>query len=162
MSRPDYLRAAVGGTLAGLIGGAAMNGFQALWTTVQGDDGGGDDPATLKAADRLARAITGQPIPRAHRDAADPAVHYAMSAVLGLAYGIATEAVPRLAAGFGTGFGVATLLVIDEGAVPAAGLAPPPHETPLATHLYAAASHLVFGAALELARRAAGGRVARG
>ena len=157
MTRPDPLRAAVGGIAAGLIAGAAMNGFQALWTAASGGRSD-EEPATTKAADKAARALTGEPLAAPLRTLADPTVHYGLSAALGVAYGLAGEAAEWPRVGFGSGFGVATWGVLDEAAVPALGLAPPPTETPLATHAYALVSHLVFGVALEASRRAFGGR----
>lgn len=160
-ARSDSLRAALGGVVAGVVAGAAMNGIQTLWNAARGDTGGsGEEPATVKAADKAARATTGAPIPGAYRKAADAAVHYGLSAVLGAAYAIAADAAPVVTAGHGGGFGVATWLLIDEALVPALDLGPPPAETPLATHLYAACAHLVFGMTLEAARRALGGRTA--
>jgi uncharacterized membrane protein YagU involved in acid resistance len=38
--------------------------------------------------------------------------------------------------------------------VPAAGLSKPPQEIPLTTHIYALASHLVFGWITEMVRAA--------
>ena len=155
--RPDPVRAAVGGLAAGLVAGAVMNGFQALWTAASGSAGSDEDPTTTKFADKLAKAVTGEPVAEPLRQAADPAVHYTLAALLGAGYGLVAETSPFTRAGFGSGFGVATLLVLDEAAVPALGLSPPPTETPLPTHGYALASHLVFGLSLEAARRALGG-----
>lgn len=154
----DPVRAAVGGILAGLIAGAAMNGFQALWSAASGSRPSGAEPTTTRAADKAAQELTGAPLPEPYREAADPAVHYGLSALLGLGYGLAAESLPAVRAGFGTGFGLATALLLDEAAVPAASLAPPPTETPLSSHLYGLASHLVFGLGLEAARRVLGGR----
>ena len=151
MTRPDLPRAAVAGLLAGLAAGAAMNGFQAAWSSATGQRSAGE-PTTTKAADRLAEATTGHKVPERYRGAADPAVHYATAAALGLAYALVAEAWRPVTAGAGTLFGLGTAAVLDEGLVPALGLAAPPAETPPATHAYALASHLVFGAALEAAR----------
>jgi uncharacterized membrane protein YagU involved in acid resistance len=45
-------------------------------------------------------------------------------------------------------------LLADELAVPAAGLSKSPKEFPLTTHIYALASHLVYGWITETVRRA--------
>ena len=155
---PDPLRAAAGGILAGLIAGAVMNAFQSAWSAASGSGGSDEEPTTTKAADKAARALTGEPLPEPLRKPADPIVHYGLSALLGLGYGLAAETLAPVRAGFGTGFGLGTALLLDEAAVPALGLSPPPDETPLSTHVYGLASHLVFGVALEAARRALGGR----
>ena len=148
----DLPRAAASGLIAGLVAGAAMNGFQAAWSAVAGSPSDGE-PATTEAADTLARATTGAKVPEPYRKAADPAVHYATAAALGLGYAVVAEAWRPLTAGAGTLFGAGTAAVLDEGLVPLLGLAPPPAETPPATHAYALASHLVFGVALEAGRR---------
>lgn len=152
MPRPDLPRAAVAGILAGLVAGAVMNGFQAIWSETTGQKSEGE-PTTTKAADKLAVATTGKKVPEPLRNAADPAVHYATAAVLGLAYALAAEVWRPVTTGAGTMFGAATAAVLDEALVPALGLAPSPIATPPATHAYALASHLVFGIALEGVRR---------
>lgn len=151
MPRPDFARAAFSGILAGLAAGAVMNGFQAVWSEATGKRSEGD-PTTVKAADKLAEATTGERVPGPYRKAADPAVHYTTAGVLGLIYGLAAEADWPVTFGFGTLFGAATAAVLDEGLIPLLGLAPPPTETAPATHAYAVASHVVFGGALEAAR----------
>jgi uncharacterized membrane protein YagU involved in acid resistance len=55
--------------------------------------------------------------------------------------------------GRGAAFGAATSALLDEVAVPAAGLSEPPWTTSLATHVYGLASHLVFGLVAEAVRR---------
>ncbi len=150
MPRPDFRRAAVVGVLAGLAAGAAMNAAQAASSQGGASD---DEPATTKAADRLWRVATGVPLPDAWRDAADPVVHYATSAILGLGYAVAAETWAPITRGGGSVFGFATAVLLDEGAVSALGLGPSPLDTPLATHAYAIASHLVFGFTLEAGRR---------
>ena len=56
--------------------------------------------------------------------------------------------------GAGLPFGAAVWAIADEGIVPAAGLSKSPTEYPPAIHLYAFASHLVFGLTAEVVRRA--------
>ena len=145
------------GTIAGAIGGIvaswAMEQFQAAWLAWSGAKPGTGDPATVKAAQRLSKAVTGKAIARSDKDAAGNAVHYATGAALGLAYGIAAEAVPGATAGFGTAFGTAVVVALDEAAVPALGLGPPPTAAPPSAHLFGFASHLVFGIVAEATRR---------
>ena len=145
-------RATAAGIVAGLAAGAAMNGFEAAYASATGMKSEGE-PTTTKAADKLAEATTGAKVPDPLRQAADPAVHYATAAALGLGYALVAETWRPVTAGAGTLFGAATAAVLDAGLVPALGLAPPPTETPPATHAYALASHLVFGVTLEAVRR---------
>ena len=60
---------------------------------------------------------------------------------------------PEVTAGAGLPFGTAFWLVADETAVPLLGLAKGPTEYPVSTHVYALASHLVYGLTAELVRR---------
>jgi putative membrane protein len=137
------------GVAAGLVASAAMAAFQNQASKLLPDEGGDVDPATVKAADLASKAVIGDPVPEPYRDQAGQAVHYIVGGVLGGIYGVLTEYQPAASAGFGSAYGIATSALLDEAAVPAAGLGPAPDETPLATHAYGAASHLVFGVVLE-------------
>ena len=147
------LRGATAGLVAGVVASFAMEAGQALAAKLSPSDGGEEEPATAKAADRVAKAVTGAPVPEPDHPLAGQIVHYALGAGLGLAYGIAAEFSPRVTAGYGAGFGLTTAALLDEAAVPAAGLGTPPWSTSPATHAYTIASHLVFGAVAELTRR---------
>lgn len=84
---------------------------------------------------------------------AGPAVHYALGTGVGGLYGAVAEVVPEVTGGVGLPFGVAFWLVVDETAVPVLGLSKPPNEYPVSTHIYALASHLVYGLTAEGVRR---------
>lgn len=146
------------GIAAGLVAAAAMSAFQSQAAKLLPDDGGDADPATVKAADKVAKAVTGKKVPEAQREAAGETVHYIVGAVIGGIYGVITEYQPDARAGFGSAFGVATAALLDEGAVPALDLGPAPDDTPAETHVYGVASHLVFGVVLEGVRWLLGGR----
>lgn len=146
---PDPVRGALAGLAAGLAAAFVMNQFQTLWSAVSAPDGGGGDPATVKAANKVSRATTGRSIEEGDKNLAGEAVHYGLGAALGVAYGIAAEYRPGVTIGFGTAFGAATAVALDNVAVPAAGLDDPPWDTSLGTHAYGMVSHLVFGAATE-------------
>jgi putative membrane protein len=158
MSHPRPVLGLFAGIAAGLIASVAMAAFQSVAAKPLGLDQSDDDPATVKAADRLALATTGRQVPEDYRPQAGQAVHYLTGAALGGLYGVLTEYRPGAAAGFGSLYGAATSLLLDEAAVPAAGLGSAPWETGAATHAYGAAAHLVFGVALEGARSVLGGR----
>ncbi len=146
------------GVAAGLVASAAMAAFQAQAQKLLPDNGGEEDPATVKAADAASEAVIGDPVPEPYREAAGQAVHYVTGAVLGGIYGLIAEYKPEASAGFGSAYGIATAALLDEAATSAAGLAPPPTETPLATHAYSGASHLVYGWVLEGVRALIAGR----
>ena len=150
-------RGAVAGVIAGALASFAMDRFQAAASSLLPSEGGEDEPATEKAADAVATAVTGQEVPDAAKPLAGQSIHYALGIGLGLAYGIAAEFRPQVTAGFGTAFGLGTATLLDEAAVPAAGLGDAPWQAPLSTTLYAYASHLVFGATAEIIRRQVAG-----
>jgi len=150
---PDLLRGAIAGVIAGLTASYAMNAFQAALAKLGTPSGASETSSTDKAANVVAHAATGHDLTRDARAAGGQIVHYAVGAALGLGYGVAAEVRPEVRRGFGTGFGLATATLLDEAAVPIAGLSGPPSDTPAIGHAYAVASHLVFGAALEASRR---------
>lgn len=142
-------RGALAGAVAGIFASFAMNQFQAVVSRFGSSSGGGGDPATVKAAERL----VGHGIEEPEKGRAGEAVHYGFGAALGMAYGAAAEVEPWITAGFGLAYGGTVAVVADEALVPAAKLSGPPWASPPETHVYAILSHLVFGAALEAARR---------
>jgi len=150
-------RGAVAGVIAGAVASFAMDRFQAAASSLFSSQGGENEPATEKAADAVATAVTGQEVPDAAEPLAGQSVHYALGIGLGIAYGIAAEFRPSVTAGFGTAFGLGTATLLDEGAVPAVGLGEAPWKAPLSTTLYAYASHLVFGGTAEFVRRQVAG-----
>lgn len=152
------------GALAGLVAGAAasfvMDRFQAALSSggdAEEDGGEPEEPATEKAADAVARTLTGREVAKADKPLAGQAVHYTLGIGLGVAYGIAAEFRPSVTAGFGSAFGIGTATLLDEAVVPAVGLGRPPWQAGLASNLYAYASHLVFGGTAELVRRQVAG-----
>ena len=148
--RPSLTRSLVGGAIAGIAASAAMNGALALIARHEGDDG---ESSTETLADAVSETVTGAPVAPEHRDAVGAAVHYATGAALGALYGLGSRWLPAVRAGWGTGYGVAVAAVLDEGVVPALGLADGPTEVPLSAHVEGGVGHLVFGMALETVTR---------
>jgi putative membrane protein len=160
----------VAGALGGLAATFVMTQFQNGWTRiaekVNPDEGNDDqkshgDPATVKAADKVLVATTGEHVPAEQKETVGTLVHYGFGALAGVTYGLLSEFVPQARAGFGSAFGSALFVGADEIGVPLAGLAPSPAETPAKVHVYAWVSHLVYGAALEGSRRAARAALAK-
>ena len=149
MAKPRPFLGLLAGVAAGLVASAAMAAFQHAAKPLLPDQGGDEDPATVQAADKASEAMIDAPVPEDYREPAGQAVHYITGAVLGGIYGVITEYKPEASAGFGGAYGIATSALLDEGAVPAMGLAPGPEDTPLAQHAYGVASHLVYGIVLE-------------
>jgi uncharacterized membrane protein YagU involved in acid resistance len=88
------------------------------------------------------------------KEIAGAAVHYAFGMGSGALYGVLAEAAPQVTKGAGLPFGAFVWLTADEGMVPLLGLSKGPTAYPLSTHVYALASHLVYGLTTEIMRRA--------
>ena len=166
----------VAGLAGGLVASWAMNQFQAAWTRIQegsekshgaqsmqpseGSKGQGedakeqDDDATVKVAKIISEDVLGHELQESEKKPAGAAVHYAFGTVTGGLYGALAEVTPQVTSGAGIPFGAAFWLLADETSVPALGLSKGPTAYPVSTHVYALASHLVYGATAELSRRA--------
>ena len=155
----NLFKGLVAGALAGAAASYVTERFQAEWAKAEDAAGGAspssgpDDPATVKAADRVAVAVTGSPVPPAHREQASEIVHYTTGAGVGAIYGALTEIAPVLTFGFGAAYGGAVAIGLDDTLVPKLGLGKSAKETPPSEHAYSLASHLVYGLTLEGARR---------
>jgi len=147
------------GAVAGVVASYVMERFQAEWTKAEEERGGSslsssnEDSATVRAADRVAVAATGSPVPVAYREQAGEVVHYATGAGVGAVYGLLAEVAPFMTFGLGAAYGGAVAVGLDDTLVPKLGLAKSAKETPPSVHVYSLASHLVYGVTLEVARR---------
>ncbi len=153
MDTRRVIEGAAAGAAAGLAASWVMSQFHNRWKAASNEGQDDDEPNTVKVADVLAEASVGEPVPEEYRKPAGTAVHYGFGAFLGAVYGAAVELRPATGAGFGTAYGAAVSLFADEMAMPALGFTPPAPDVPASVHLRGFVSHLVFGAALEGARR---------
>ena len=112
-----------------------------------------DEPATVKAAEVVSKNVFGHELSASEKKVGANAVHYATGGTSGAVYGAAAELIPGVTSGGGLPFGTAIWLAVDEGAVPLLGLAKGPTQYPLSTHVYALASHFVYGVTTEVVRR---------
>jgi putative membrane protein len=176
----DVAKGALAGAIAGLVASWVMVAFQKAWAKAEeaakqrgahsrnlhehgvpehraihpeGEEEKQPDDATIKTAEMISEGLFGHRLSREEKKVAGPAVHYAFGAVAGALYGAAAEAAPGARAGFGAAFGAVVFVGADEIAVPALGLSPSVNGVPLSKHLYAFASHLVYGVATEAVRR---------
>ncbi|HUE83998.1 MAG TPA: DUF1440 domain-containing protein [Pyrinomonadaceae bacterium] len=173
----DMLKGLAAGLAGGLVASWTMNQFQAAWTkTAEGFEKShgaqsmppsdveqlgqdsenvkkNDDDATVKAAKAISEGIFGRELKESEKAMAGAAVHYAFGTATGGLYGAVAEFAPELTTGMGLPFGAAFWVIADETAVPLLKLSKPPTEYPVSTHVYALASHLVFGLTAELVRR---------
>ncbi len=157
----DLMKGLLAGVAGGLLASFLMEQFQAAWSAAsealsssKKSGGRKPDPATVKAANVLSEKVTGRKIPGNYKPIAGEAVHYGMGASSAAVYGVLAEVAPIVTIADGAAFGTGVWLLADELAVPAAGLSKSPKEIPLTTHVYALASHLVYGWITETVRRA--------
>jgi uncharacterized membrane protein YagU involved in acid resistance len=178
---PDALKGLVAGALGGLVASAAMNQFQGLWSKLaereekshgaqsrqRGLPKGGisrelqargkDDPgdtAPMRLANAVSVALSDRELTKSEKETSGTALHYAFGISTAAIYGITAEFAPVITAGMGVPYGVSVWLGADEGVVPALGLSKSPAEYPLSIHVYAIASHAVYGLTTEIVRRA--------
>jgi hypothetical protein len=158
------------GFIAGLAATWVMNRFQAWWShAVEGyhseSAAGSEDArdwqerheggnANELFAQAVATRTLGRRLSRDELKVAAPIVHFAFGSATGAIYGGLAETVPSVRALGGTAYGTAVWIGADEIAVPLMGLSKRRGELPPAAHLQAFVSHLVFGAATEIVRRA--------
>lgn len=149
---PDMLNGAVAGIVGGIVAAFLLERFQAAikdLAPTQSDE----ESAPVKAADQVSRVVAGRPLPDGWKQPGGEAVHYALGAALGTAYGVAAEYDPRVTAGLGTLFGLSASVVLDETLVPVLGLSDPPWRSSARAHAFGLISHLVFGLVTETTRR---------
>lgn len=156
------LKGLAAGAAGGLAASWAMNQFQAAWSKAKEAASNGSDgqqsseeseDATMKTADRVVQPVLGRHLSRQEKKRGGPIVHYVFGSLVGAAYGTVNELTPKAHIGFGLPYGAAVFVGADEIAVPALGLSRPAQKSPLSSHAYALASHLVYGAVLEGVRR---------
>ena len=173
----DVWKGLAAGLIGGLVASWTMNRFQDVWGALSEDDeksqgeqssqqGPGDggtgqqqtgeeqDDATVRTASAISEGIFDHELTKGEKKIAGPAVHYAFGTVVGGLYGAAAEITPDVTAGAGLPFGAAFWLVADETALPLLGLSKGPTAYPLSIHVYALASHFVYGLTAEAVRRA--------
>ena len=107
----------------------------------------------MKAAELVSQNVFGHELSASEKRVGAGAVHYATGGTSGAVYGAAAEMIPGVTSGGGLPFGTAIWLAVDEGAVPLLGLSKGPTKYPLSTHVYALASHFVYGVTTEVVRR---------
>ena len=166
----------VAGLAAGLVASWTMNQFQAAWTRIaegsdkshgaqsmqptdgstgnQTEDVNEQDDATVETAKVISEKVFGHELQESEKEPAGAAVHYTFGTVTGGLYGALAEVSPQVTTGAGLPFGAAFWLIADEVSVPLLGLSKGPTEYPVSTHVYAFASHLVYGVTAEFSRRA--------
>jgi hypothetical protein len=159
----------VKGAFAGAIGGAAgaytMELFQGWWNdmerraaprrrahAIKDAAKRTDEPATIKAAERVTKKVLDTELPEELKPVAGEAVHYTTGATIGAIYGVVAEILPPARMFNGLGMGVVVWWTADNMFVPVQRLGKKPEQVPPSKHAYALASHLVYGFTTELVR----------
>lgn len=88
---------------------------------------------------------------------AQQAIHYGFGAALGAAYGVAASRWPAATRGRGALAGLAVYAGTHASVLPALGIQRPPWRLAPAALAWESASHVLFGTALEAARRTLAG-----
>jgi len=161
-------KASRGDTVVGDLARGALAGIAATWVMGQvttylyenepkqireaEDDAREGRTAYGVAAEKAAEAV-GKELDDDQRKQAGAAIHWALGAGAGAAYGLMRDRVPMADAANGLLFGAAFWAVIDEGANVALGLTPGPAAFPWQTHARGLAGHLVFGIAADTSLR---------
>src|SRR5439155_9173149 len=152
-------RGAVAGAIGGLIGAVVMERFQSFWSWAAAQlkpkrvAHAGSEPATVKTADRLSEIVLGKPLPDDAKAPSGEAVHYSMGIATGMIYGVLADRFPVTTRGIGLPFGTLVSLSVVWIGLWRLRLAKIPTSYSVSVHLYALASHLVYGATTEVVRR---------
>lgn len=170
----SVLNGAVAGAVGGILGSAAMVGFNHLLGAAgfgESDRGGrqghrrdeaepneidgtiSDEPASVKVTRLAGERLTGAPLTERQERIGGLLVHHAFGALVGGIYGAAAARTPAIASGAGLPYGATVWLTADETGLPLVGLARNPATYPAERHAAAFASHLVFGLTVEMVRR---------
>ena len=110
------------------------------------------DDAPMRLANAISTELFDHQLTQSEKHIAGAALHYAFGTSTAAAYGVAAEFLPVITTGAGMPYGALVWITADEGVVPALGLSKSPTEYPLSVHLYALASHLVYGLTTEVVR----------
>jgi putative membrane protein len=112
------------------------------------------ETVTMQAADVFAsHAPGGRHLSREEKEQGGTVVHYAFGALMGAAYGVASEFTSLPGLGLGTVFGTVLWLNTDLWSVPAVGFSKWPGEEPAGAHVSHWLAHLVYGTGMEATRR---------
>jgi len=110
--------------------------------------------ATKRTATALSRGLFGHELTSNERAVVAGVIPLAFGTFVGGIYGVLAEYIPMVSLGRGTVFGTAVWLGAEELALPGLKLSKPATEASWSSHATGWAGHLVYGIALDAARRA--------
>jgi putative membrane protein len=139
------------GIIAGLIGGLVATAAKTLVERIYPPHTEGEvEPAAV--SQQFGQQITGGTLSPAREAIAAESIHWAFGAIAGAAYGALAEFYPAATAKDGASFGLALGSLIQDGALPALGVASPGEDESLRERASEFSSHLVFGVVTENVR----------
>ena len=100
------------------------------------------------AAEKGAK-LAGRKISKDERKKIGGAIHWSIGVTSGAIYGLLRNRSEHVGIGSGLAYGLAFYLLVDEAALTALGVSPPPKAFPWQTHARGLAGHLVLGAILD-------------
>lgn len=115
----------------------------------------GGESAYATAVGKTAEAA-GVSLTEERRERAGRALHWGLGVGSGIAYALARPRLPGTGAGRGVAFGAGFFTLLDELAIPLAGLTPGPTAFPWQAHARGLASHLAYGLTAEAVLQALG------
>ncbi len=145
----DYLKGFIAGTVAGLVGTA----LKALSERVAPTKPAAAPSAPENLAQDLSVAVTDKHLKSTNEELAEQGIYWAFGALAGGVYGMAAEATPVVRSGFGVPFGAVLFAATHESLLPVLDLAPSPVRKPAKYQISQLASHLIYGAAVEVVRQ---------
>ena len=157
-TRRDLLCGLAAGAVGGVFGGAV----KLMGEVVAPPREPGRESPPAVAVDKVLRATRGRGLADKDEERAGMGVHWAFSVCVSAAYGALAEFVPRVTAGYGTAYGLGVWAASHESTLPLLGLTPPLDEVPASEQAIEFASHVAYGASVELTRRVVRTRVLTG
>jgi hypothetical protein len=118
--------------------------------TQQKDEAAQEEPANIKAAEKIIESAAGRQPTKSEKDVGGELMHYAVGGLSGAAFGALAPLTPLPRVAAGAIFGTAVWVIADEITVPVLGLSKPPTEYPVSTHANGLAAHLVYGISTAL------------
>ncbi|MGB3547630.1 MAG: DUF1440 domain-containing protein [Saprospiraceae bacterium] len=145
----DYLKGFIAGTVAGLVGTA----LKALSERVAPTKPEAAPSAPENLAQDVSVAVTDKHLRATNEEIAEQGIYWTFGALAGGVYGMAAEATPVVRSGFGVPFGAILFAATHESLLPVLDLAPSPARKPAKYQISQLASHLIYGAAVEVVRQ---------
>ncbi len=139
--------------LIGLAAGFAATAVKTLCEIIAPPRGPGIPSPLGNTLDAVSIGLTGHLMPEETKSWAEPVVHFLFGMAVGGVYAVLAQKLPFVRAGYGAIYGFSFWLFAHEIGLPLMGLSPTPAQMTLWEQGNELISHIIFGVALEFARR---------